>query len=132
MSQENVEVVRRGLEAFDRGELSEVLAVMTEDLEWRPPSFALDGVSYSGHDGYTAWFEGLKTTWRRLELAWSLSDPGGQQVIGQLTGEFVGRESGTPIRQRFWIVYRLDGGKIAWMEAFASEQEALDAVGLSE
>jgi ketosteroid isomerase-like protein len=132
MSRENVEVVRRGLEAFDRGELSEALAVMSEDLEWLPPSYVLDGVSYSGHEGYAAWFEGLNNTWSRLDLAWTLSDPGGKQVIGQFRGEFVGRKSGTPIHQRFWIVYWLAGGKITRGEAFPSETEALEAVGLRE
>ena len=132
MSQENVEIVRRALEAFDRGELSEGLAVMSEDLEWLPPPHALDGVSYSGQEGYAEWFDGLNNTWSRLDLAWTLSDPGGEQVIGQFNGEFVGRQSGAPIHQRFWIVYWLAGGKITRGQAFPSEAEALEAVGLSE
>ena len=120
------------MEAFDRGKLSEVLAVMAEDLDWRPPSFALDGVKYLGHDGYAAWFEGLKNTWSRLDLAWTLSDPGvSRSSVSSPASSSVAR-AGTPIHQRFWIVYWLEGGKIARGEAFPSEAEALEAVGLSE
>jgi ketosteroid isomerase-like protein len=48
MSQENLEVVRRGLEAFDRGELSEALAVMAEDVDWR----RLDALGTPGSAGH--------------------------------------------------------------------------------
>jgi uncharacterized protein len=132
MPQENVEIVRRLFEAFDRGEIRNLLAALTEDCEWRPPSYAVDGVSYLGPDGYRAWFEGLSESWSSVRLTPALADAGGRHVVAEVTAEFIGRASGTPINQRFWMAYRLDGGKVARMEAFASAAEATEAVGLSE
>ena len=37
MSQENVELVRRGIDAFNVGNWDESLGYMDEDVEWRAP-----------------------------------------------------------------------------------------------
>jgi uncharacterized protein len=132
MSRENVEIVRRLFEAFDRGEISQLLASLTDDCEWRPPSYAVDGVSYLGPDGYRTWYEGLKESWSSVRLTPTVSDAGNRHVVAEVAAEFIGLASGTPVKQRFWMAYRLDGGKVARMEAFASEAEALEAVGLRE
>jgi ketosteroid isomerase-like protein len=50
MSEENVEIVRKGVDAFNRGDYEEALAVLDQDVEWHVPDVAaLDP---------RAWFEG--------------------------------------------------------------------------
>ena len=132
MSQENVEVVRSGFDAFNRGDLDGVLAFIADGCEWRPPSYAVDGISYHGPEGYAAWFGGLKETWSSMRLTPTFSEAGESHVIAEVRAENTGRESGTPINQRFWIVHSITEGKIARAEAFATESEALEAVGLRE
>lgn len=125
-----MEIVRAGFEAFNRGDVDHLLAVMTEDCEWRPPAYAVEGTSYMGHDAYAAWFAGLRERWSSMRFTPSLSDAGERHVVAEVEAEFVGRTSGAPVGQRFWIVYWFAGGKIARMHAFPTEADALEAVAL--
>jgi uncharacterized protein len=130
VSQENMEIVRAGFEAFNRGDIDQLLAVMSEDCEWRPPAYAVEGTSYVGHDRYAAWFEGLRERWSSMSFTPTLSDAGEHHVVAAVEAEFVGRTSGVPVEQRFWIVYWLAGGRIVRMHSFPTEADALEAVAL--
>ena len=51
MSQENVEVVRRGLEAAARNDWNEVMASVDPSIEWvEMPSLGPDASTYTGMD----------------------------------------------------------------------------------
>ena len=51
MSVEDVDLVRRGFESFNRGDVEAVLDMCDPEIEWFPPA-QLSGVStYHGHDG---------------------------------------------------------------------------------
>ena len=53
-------------------------------------------------------------------------------MIAEVTAEVVGRGSGTPVTQQFWMLATMDRGKIARSETFASEALALEAMGQRE
>jgi ketosteroid isomerase-like protein len=60
MSQENLEVVRRAYEAFNRGDFDGVVADFTPDFEY-VASGVIPGVRgvYEGPDGYRRFMEGF-------------------------------------------------------------------------
>ena len=67
MSQENVDLVRRSIGAFNSGDWDESLEYMDEGIEWRAPFVVPDQDTYVGRDGvrafWTAWtdnFEGFR------------------------------------------------------------------------
>ena len=66
MSQENVEIVRRAFEAFNRTyaagttDLSEFLDFLDPDVEWVPIMAVLEGTTYDGHEGMRQWVEDTK------------------------------------------------------------------------
>jgi ketosteroid isomerase-like protein len=55
MSRENVDLLRRGFDAWNRDDLAAVLALLSQDFEFRPDPdyFDLEPV-YRGHDGFRA------------------------------------------------------------------------------
>ena len=132
MSQENVAVVRDIYAAFNRAELSEMVACLTEDFVLLPPAYAVDGIAHSGHEGFIARFEGLGELWSSIQLRPAVRDAGERHVIAEVTAEVVGRGSGTPVTQQFWMLATMDRGKIARSETFASEALALEAMGQRE
>jgi ketosteroid isomerase-like protein len=132
MSQENVEVIRRGWRATNRGDVDGLLAVMTDDVDFRPPSHRLDGTVFRGHAGVRAWMERIKETWSELEGSPHVVASVGDQFVMAIDTRGVGHESGVPIHQRAFVVYSVRDGKIAACIAYSSEREALDAVGLAE
>jgi ketosteroid isomerase-like protein len=133
MSQENVDLVRRSIGAFNSGDWDGSLEYMDEDIEWRAPYVVPDQDSYFGRDGvrafWTAWtdnFEGF-----RVE-AEELIDAGDDVVVvARIRGQ--GIASGAEVRSNsFAQVAGLRDGKIRRWEIYDSAQEALSAVGLRE
>jgi hypothetical protein len=60
MSQENVELVRRAVDAFNRRDLDAFVALTDDDVEVIPRSAALEGRDhYHGHDGVRRWLKDL-------------------------------------------------------------------------
>jgi ketosteroid isomerase-like protein len=58
MSQENVELVRRGFDAFNRRDLDAYMALMDPDVEGIPRMVAIEG-DYRGYDGIDRWWKEL-------------------------------------------------------------------------
>ena len=54
MSQENVELTRRGVQAFNDRDLDALLAMLEDDVEIVPILAAMEG-GYRGHDGVRRW-----------------------------------------------------------------------------
>ena len=133
MSLENVDLVRRSIDAFNAGDWDASLEYMHEEIEWRAPYVVPDQDSYFGHDGvrafWTAWtdnFEGF-----RVEIE-ELIDAGDDVVVvARIRGQ--GIASGVEVRSNsFAQVARVRDGKIRWWEIYDNAHDALEAVGLSE
>jgi ketosteroid isomerase-like protein len=135
MSQENVEVVRRFQDAYNRGDRDAVATVIHPDVEWHTMAGPLLGVdAISGRQEALNFIfdripEGVEdftaTTDRTREL------PGGQLLaVGAYTGR--GVSSGAKIEMTAAALYRFEEGMIVFFRDFASEAEALEAAGLSE
>ena len=60
MSQENVELVRRSFEAFNRRDIASMLALCDPDIEYFSHLVELEGGGpFRGHDGIQSWWERL-------------------------------------------------------------------------
>ena len=57
MSQENVEKVRAGYEAFSRRDLDAALAHIHPEIEWQQSSAFPDARTFHGHEGVRGFFE---------------------------------------------------------------------------
>ena len=132
MSQENVEVINEGWRATNRGDVDGLLAVMADDVDFRPPSHRLDGTVFRGHAGVRAWMERIKETWSELESSPHAVASVGEQVVVVVETRAIGQDSHVPINQREFVVYSIRNGKIAALIAYGSKAEALKAVVLTE
>ena len=131
MSQENVELARRTIDAFNRRDLDALLALMDEDVEGAPPLASMEG-TYHGHAGIRRWweslFEGLPDFNIEILEVRDLDD----LTVAVLGNRAHGAVSATPVEQRLWVVGRWRSRRIIWWRTFRSEAEALEAVGLRE
>jgi len=133
MSQENVEIVRRGIDAFIRQDGEATRALWTADGEWRPLYFGgglLEGTVYRGVDRVVEFVERQAETWESVGLeALEIRDVD-DYVIVKFRLSAIGRASGIPVDRVTWNVYTLRGRKIAAGQSYLTENEALKAVGL--
>jgi ketosteroid isomerase-like protein len=132
MSQENVEIMRQVMEAFNRGDGKAFDRFLARDAEVVPVRAALEGTIYRGPDAGTQYCTAVDQSWENLR--WEIEDvrDRGEQilVLGHIRGE--GRDSGVAIDARGgWLAYVTDG-RITRFQTFANRNEALKAAGLSE
>jgi ketosteroid isomerase-like protein len=132
MSQENAEVVHAFVEAFNRGDVDSALSLLTEDVDFRPPSHLLDGDVFRGHSGFRAWVERTRESWRTAEGTAHEIAAVGECLVTAVEYRLVGHGSGAPVDTRAFSVWTVRGGKIASFIAYPDEHEALAAVGLTE
>jgi hypothetical protein len=133
MSQENVEGTRQLIEAFNRRDLQSYLELMDPELEFIPYEVYIEGGEpYRGHAGIRRWWEELFAVLPDVRAeVFEIRDLGSRTVVhGRIYGQGAG--SGAPIERTMWLVTEWRGGKEVWWGTFGSEDEALEAAGLSE
>jgi hypothetical protein len=133
MSQENVETVRRGYEAFNRGDIDGVVGLLAPDFEY-VASGLVPGVGgvYRGAAGLRGFAE---TFWAEFD------DPhieihelidAGDQVVASTTMRGHGKQSGAEASWSVCQVWTVRDGAAVAGQGFPSRVDALESVGRSE
>ena len=126
----NVRRVRQTIEAFNRGEHERILGGLRPDFEFRRAANAPDSDEVvKGHDEFRRWLQPEAFESMTLEIEEIAEASGSVLVMGR--GRGVGRGSGVEISQRTYIVYTMDGDRIAAMEVFFDLVGARRAAGLA-
>jgi len=133
MSQENVEIVQKGMEAWNREDMDELVALSDPDVEFVSIFAGMEGRSYRGHNGLREYFADMRDTWtefhRDIE---GMRDAGGDQVVVFFHLRGTARASGVPVDEHVTTVFRLREGRLYRMVVFRDRAEALEAAGLQE
>ena len=112
MSQENVELVRAGYEAFSRGDMEAALAPLHPSIEWWPAADEPITRPYRGHDGYRRLIaearEAVPDIQTEIEELFVVED----RVVVCVRFWGRGRDSGAPVEIRETHVARLRDGMI--------------------
>jgi uncharacterized protein len=134
MSQENVESVRRGYEAFARGDLDAVLAVLDPDVDWRPAIAPILGVeTLRGREGVRKFFtEDLFEGFDEFRAEPLSFEDFGEAVLVMVRYTGRGESTGLELDQIFATVYTLRNGRTVTMKDYPTRATALEAAGLSE
>jgi ketosteroid isomerase-like protein len=132
MSQANVEIAKRALDALTQRDLDLDGDLYAPDFEWYPALPGnVEGGSYRGLEGAERYREEVRNTWGELRVvADELRDLGDRVLmLGRMEGR--GRGSGVQVDASLGIVADFRGGKIARIRAYLDHGEALRAAGLS-
>jgi ketosteroid isomerase-like protein len=131
MSEENVEIVRRGYKAFSDADLETLLNLMDPEIEVVPPRSNPDWQLYHGHEGFLAfagkWFEPWDDYRIEPEELIDCGDP-----VVAVTRDTGSNAGGLSVEQRLHTVWTIRNGRAVRMEMFYEHGEALEAAGLSE
>ena len=129
MSQENVEIIRRGYAHFKATGQVRVHA----DLVWDVSRLGWpDQQIYAGPEGANQFNAEWADSWDDWELEPEEYLDAGDRVLVIVTQRGRSKTTGIPVEMRFAQVWTLRNGLGIRMELYASVEEALEAVGLRE
>jgi ketosteroid isomerase-like protein len=137
MSEENVEIARRSVEAFNRTlaeGASDYYEFLDEEVEWVPITSFLDGATYRGRGKVRKWIDDLRRDWEIYEVTWDeVRDLGDDRVLALGTWHARGRRSGVELgfQQAAWLLH-LRNRKLIRLQTFTDLNKALEAAGLRE
>jgi ketosteroid isomerase-like protein len=137
MSRENVDVVRRAYDAWNREDLDAFLSIVHPDAEWTAAGAAdlflgVEG-AYRGHEGVREWWNAVKEPWSYFRSHVQRTFVGDDKVVTVVRFEAEGKESGAKVELPFLTnLLEVKDGLIVRFSAYWSLEEALAAAGLSE
>jgi ketosteroid isomerase-like protein len=131
MSQEDVRLARKAVEAFNRRDVAGLVEMTTDDFEWVTWTGTVESTAYYGAEGLARYFQDADV-WELLNLdADEFRDLGDAVlVVGMFHAR--GGGSGLEIHVPYHSAFFTRGGKLARVLSFRTEDEALRAVGLRE
>ena len=132
MSEENVEIVRRAVEAFEREGLEGSLRHYDPEIEWSTTGAWIEAATYRGHEGVRRYFGHLDDEFDDLRFEVEELIEAGDQVILTVRAGGRGKASGAAVELTMHAVCSLRDGMIVRMRNYADKAEALEAAGLSE
>ena len=130
MSHENVELVHRAYDAFNRRDLDDFLALADPDIELTTRFMEMEGDPfYRGHDGVREWWRTLLGVFPDFSAEVLEVRDFGDSVVIQLRVRGHGGDSGVPFDEVVWQASKMRDGKVTWVRNFGREAEALEAAG---
>ena len=133
MSQENVELVRQLIHAFNRRDLSAMIDSFDPGIEWAPVGpAAVERSVYRGRDEVS---DGLTSTWETWEV-FQLEEQDVRDLDDSILwlgrARLRGGTSHVELDQEFALHLQVEGGQFIRIQGFLAWQEAFESAGLRE
>jgi ketosteroid isomerase-like protein len=130
MSQENVEIVRQVVDAYNARDTDRFLGLIDPEIEFRS---VFERKIYRGLAEMVQYREDLDATLEEFHSEDDrFLDAGGDRVVYLYRVVGRGTGSGVPVNRENAILWQLRNGKLLKGEVYLDQGQALEAVGLSE
>jgi ketosteroid isomerase-like protein len=126
----NLEIVRAGLDAWNRRDVDAVLEVLHPEAELHPMRAVLEGNVYRGAEGFKTFAKDMREDWEEFQLEperFEEMDDSRVLVLGRVHGR--GRASGMDIEAAAAWVCELRDGRVTRVQAYANEEAAREDTG---
>ena len=133
MSEENVEIVRRVFEAWNRADFGDFAEFFDPEVEFNPGLLPPgEETRYIGREGVNEWIRNINDAWvavtaepeERIEV-------GSDRILTIDRWHFEGRD-GIEIEEELPTLLTFRNGFIVRVDGFTDKADALEAAGLSE
>jgi ketosteroid isomerase-like protein len=132
MSERNIELHRRAVEAYNARDIEAFIACADPSVEFHA-AFATVGGVYHGHDGLRKFFRDIEDAWGDENSL----EPEAYFDLGERTLAFYllharGRHSGAEVATPIAHVYRWREGLVVHGKSYLHKEDALNDLGVSE
>jgi ketosteroid isomerase-like protein len=133
VSQENVEALRRWIEAFNARDIEAIVAHCDPSIELHSVFAAVGGAVYRGHEGLRRWQRDFEDAWGeeiRVEPEAYFHLRERTLIFYVLHGR--GKHSGVEVAMPVATVFRWRDGLIVYFKGYADREDALSDLGVSQ
>jgi ketosteroid isomerase-like protein len=125
---DNVELVREGFEALERGGIEEMLPFIHPEFETTtPPGLAVEPDTYRGHEGLRRYFDSFYEVMDSVRFIPDEFIEVGERVVVPVRVVARGKETGIEAAQSVFQVWSLRDEQAIRVEVFATREEAMNA-----
>jgi ketosteroid isomerase-like protein len=132
MSQENIDRLRGGYEAFARRDLDAALGMMDPEIEAHDAPEAPDATVHRGREAVRRDWEQMFALFEDFTIDIEEVFDAGEELVAFLRLSGRGRESGAEVEARMAHVWTIREGRATRLRQYLNRAAALEAVGLSE
>jgi ketosteroid isomerase-like protein len=125
----NTDIIRNGYAAFAAGDMTQVLAMFTDNIEWIEPTGHVYAGTFTGADAIVQnVFAPLGSEWEsyRVEPDTFVSEGDQLAALGWVSGTY--KATGTAMRARFVHWWTMTDGRASRFEAIEDTVEIAQAV----
>ena len=133
MSEENAELLRRAVEAYNRHDIEALVAELDPEVEWHPalPGLLVGAAAiYRGHDGIAEMFRDFYEVLDEIRFEYSEIHDLGDRVVAIGEIRVRGKASGAETRSPYANVADVSNGKGVRIRGYLDPEEALKAARL--
>ena len=123
MADESVEKVKSAYEAFDRGDIEEVLEALDPDIEWYVPAVLPQGTRAQGREEVGEFFQTLSERWSDFKVQASEFVSDGDRVC--VIGEARGKVDGVGASYGFVHAWTVEGDALMKFEEYVDPSPEL-------
>jgi len=129
MRQETLDLIRGGIEAFNRRDVDGMLAPLRSDVQLEPLRAVLEGNVYRGHQGLRDWVRDMADDWKDFEVRVDdLYEVGEDHVLVEARVHARARGSGVVMDASGAWLCDVRDGKVARVRFYTDRESALKAV----
>jgi len=119
VSRENLEIVERGVEAFNDWGVEGIIPYIHPEFEaTTPPNLASEPDTYRGHDGVRRWFDSFYEVMDQIRWDAHSFQQVGDRVVVEFTLRARGKTTGLDFGQEAVMVWSFRDGKGIRIELF--------------
>ncbi len=130
MPSQNVEVVNRIYEGWERGDFSKGVAEFATEVVMVIDPEIPDAGEYRGLEGIRSYTIGFLQAWETLTIAPTSIDDLGDRVLVEVEQTGVGRDSGVPVTLNYFHVWTFRDGSVVRLDSILRKADARKAAGL--
>jgi ketosteroid isomerase-like protein len=118
-----------GIQAFNRGDVEPVLAILDPDVETHIDGRLMNPGTRRGHAGYLEMVSVWTEAWGSVEAEFvDVSEPDEQHLLTEVHQRAVGAGSGVPVEMNLFWLFEFRGGRVIRFHMYPDRESALAAI----
>ena len=127
---DNIELLKRGYEAFNRGDLDTAFELLDPEIEWVNDERVPFAGTYRGHDELRALFRDQQEVFGEITMEPIEVFETGDQVVAFVRQRARGQASGAAVEITVGHLWTIRNGRAVRWQGFPEREKALEAAGL--